>query len=102
MRVSTAEPHPVVGHHHLPLVDGKGLIGVDGDEDDPTVGVHLLKVNESHFEVMENGRLVQVAELGEVGLPKEDVGVDEGREVLGIKDGQGHHLVEGRGGRGWP
>ena len=48
----------MVRHHHLSLVDGKGLIGIDGYEDDATVGVNLLEVNESHFEVVQNTGLV--------------------------------------------
>ena len=90
----------MVRHHHLSLVDGKGPIGIDGYEDDATVGVYLLEVNESHSEVVQNTRLVQVAQLRQVSLPKEDVWVDKGRKVLcSIKYSQGHYLMEGRRGR---
>lgn len=46
------------------------------------VGVNELGVDEANFEVVENGRFVQVAEGGEIILPHQDVRVPEVRQVL--------------------
>lgn len=46
------------------------------------VSVDELRVNEADFEVVEHGRLVEVAERREVIFAHQDVGVSQVRQVL--------------------
>lgn len=50
-----------------------------------TVGVDKFGVNEADFEVVEHGRLVEVAEGCEVILSHQDVWVPQVRQVLRLR-----------------
>lgn len=49
------------------------------------VGVNGPGVHKAHSEVVQDRRLVQVAESRQVVLPHQDVGVPQGRQLLGFR-----------------
>lgn len=50
-----------------------------------TIGVDEFGVYEADFEVVQDSRLVQIAECCEVVLPHQDVGVPQGRQLLRLR-----------------
>ena len=96
MRVEAAHVLARVSLDGVDIVDGEILVGVDGDQHDATVGVDGVLMDESHGQVVQDGRLVQVRQSREIIFPDQNVRIAQRRKRRVF---QRNRLFLGIGGR---
>ena len=80
MRVEAAHILAHVSLDGVHIVDGEILIRIDGDKHDSTIRVDGVLIDESDWQVVQHGRLVQVRQSREIIFPDQNVRIAQRRK----------------------